>query len=83
MVFLGAMSALSHVVFIWFHFKKRNERKWKETEGREKQKLSEKLKSNNKEKKQNKINHKIKLKKISMSVLGNHTQVGISIKIYF
>ena len=27
--FLGAMTVLGHVVFIWFHFKKRNEMKEK------------------------------------------------------
>ena len=26
---LGAMSVLGHVDFIWFHFRKRNEMKWK------------------------------------------------------
>ena len=35
---LGAMSALSHVAFFWFHFKKRNEtKKKKKTEKKKKE----------------------------------------------
>ena len=39
MVILGSMSALGHVVFIWFHLQKQNEIKWKKMA----KELSEKL----------------------------------------
>ena len=72
------MSVLGQLVFIWFYFKKWNERKWKKTDNRRNKSFQRNQKIKIKEIK--KVRNKTKVKKLWKQKNRNKTKIKLIIK---